>query len=247
MTKRRLWNDYPAFVISLARTPERLRRFREWNRPAEIDIETFNAIDGRDLVINEVDPAILQPGTTTYAKGAIGSALSHRSLWERCAEVDKPFLIFEDDAAIRSDARTVLPSLVNFLGTEWDVLLLGYNTTPFTDFAISDGIVTRATTVSPPPGASQLVRFTTGRMPVGLARVRLFFGLCGYLLSPAGARGLLAGCFPLDERQLQDHTKNNRPLRTYTLDTRVSTHLHFLRAYACVPPLVMPDNSGSVK
>ena len=37
--KRRLFNKrFPAFVISLARTPQRLVRFREWNNLADFDI-----------------------------------------------------------------------------------------------------------------------------------------------------------------------------------------------------------------
>lgn len=237
---------FPAFVISLERTPERLVRFREWNAPADIEIEVSKAVDGRTLDLATVDPQVLTPGTVSYRAGSVGSALSHRGLWQKCAAGDRPYLVFEDDAAIRSDIRTVLPPLVESLDSAWDLLILGYNTDAVAEVVVVDDFNLRLAWPQTNPSAAQLVKFMDGRWPVAIARARTFFGLCGYLISPSGARALLRLCFPLESRAV------NVPglsylMGTFTLDTRMNAHLPFIQGFMCLPPLVMPDNASSVK
>jgi hypothetical protein len=64
------------------------------------------------------------------------------------------------------------------------------------------------------------------------------------VLSPRGALNLLDCCFPLDSRSIFIRSLG-RALVAYTLDTRVNAHLPALKAYACIPPLVLPDNSAA--
>ena len=244
MNRRAFAKHFPTFVISLERTPHRLTDFRRWNAAADLEIEVFNAVDGRTLDIGAVDPAILKPGTTCYKAGSVGSAMSHRALWQRCAAGEKPFLIFEDDAAIRGDVRDVLPALVDGLEPSWELFLLGYNTDVLVEVAMADDLNMRLGFSNRYPEPADLARFTAGRSAVGVGRLTLFFGLCGYLISPAGARSLLIKCFPLELRTLQVAASGVK-LATNTLDIRIDTHLPFVRAYACVPPLVMPDNRAA--
>lgn len=235
---------FSAHVISLERTPQRLKQFWDWNRAAEIDIKVFKAIDGRTLDFATVDPKILKPGTTTYKIGSVGSALSHRTLWEECAGGDRPFVIFEDDAAIRGDLRTALPRLVDQLAGEWDLLCLGYNTDTLMELDVGANIRLRfgfpGHNIAPP----QLARFTAARGPVGVGRLMNFFGLCAYVVSPRGARNLIKHCFPLDGRPIFIASLN-RTLNAFTLDTRINAHLSVLQAYACIPPVVLPSNDAA--
>lgn len=245
MNRRAFAKRFPAFVISLERTPQRLANFLKWNAAADVEIEVFGAVDGRTLDIAAVDPAILKPGTTSYRPGSVGSALSHRALWERCAAGDRPFLIFEDDAAIRSDIRDVLPTLVDGLDGAWELFVLGYNTDTVVDIAIAPDLNIYCAFSNLYPEPVHLAQFMASRGPVGVGRLNNFFGLCGYLLSPRGARLLLEKCFPLDGRTLHVAASKLK-MSTYTLDTRIDTHLPFVHAYACMPPLVMPDNRQAV-
>lgn len=235
---------FKAHVISLERTPQRLKQFWDWNRPAEIDIEVFKAVDGRTLDFATVDPEILKPGTTSYKIGSVGSAMSHRTLWQECAAGDKPYLIFEDDAAIRGDLRSTLPRLVDQIPADWDLLCLGYNTDTIMDIDVGANIRLRFGFPGRNIAPSQLTRFTPTRGPVGVARLLNFFGLCAYLISPQGARNLLKHCFPLDGR-LIFIPGLNRNIVAFTLDSRINAHLAALQAYACIPPLVLPSNDAA--
>jgi glycosyl transferase, family 25 len=248
MNRRLFRKLFPTFVISLERTPHRLARFLEWNKDADIDVEVAAAVDGKTLDLANLDPALIAPGTTAYRPGSIGSAMSHKALWERCAAGNKPFFILEDDAAVRGDIKTILPPLVDGLDKSWELLIVGYNTDVFTEIAVVGDMSLRAIFSIAYPDASQLVQFTKGRQHVGVGRLISFFGLCGYLISPTGARSLLRQCFPLDSRTAYVPVAQ-KSIRTFTLDTRVNAHLRFIQAYACLPPLVMPDNAptSSVK
>jgi len=242
MQRKQFRRLFPTYVISLERTPDRLQRFVDMNRDADIDVEVFKAFDGRGLDLAGVDPAVLVPGTTSYRPGSIGSAISHRTLWQACAAGDKPFLIFEDDAAIRADTRDVLPDLVGDLDKSWDLLILGCNTDFISEVALADDLHLRFGFTVERPDATQLRKFTTGRHRIGVVRLIHFFGLCGYLLSPSGAQSLLRQCFPLDARAVH-FSRRKESVQAYTLDTRINAHLRFINAFACLPPLVMPDNT----
>ncbi len=236
---------FDARVISLARTPQRLQQFWDWNRAAGIKPRIFNAIDGRTLNLAIVDPNLLTPGTRSYKPGSVGSALSHRLLWKECAGGDRPFLILEDDVAIRSDLRAVLPGIVAQAGADWDFICLGYNTDTFLEIDVGAEVALRFGFPGGNVSQAQLARFPETRGNVGVARLTNFFGLCAYVLSPRGARNLMERCFPLDGRSIFIRSLS-RNVIAGTLDTRINDHLASLNAYACIPPLCLPDNSPAV-
>ncbi len=240
-------NPAPAFsahVISLPRTPQRLDRFRKWNEASGIDFEVLKAVDGRGLMINLVGPAVLKPGTVSYTQGGVGSALSHRMLWQGCADGETPFLICEDDAALRADAASAIPALMARLPAGWDMICLGYNPDTLIELDIGAGIRLRFgfPALNPPP--EQLGRFVSSQTPVGAARLVNFFGLCAYVLSPQGARRLLDLCFPLDDRAVFVEALGHKVWVT-TLDGRINTHLEEIAAYAAIPPIALPDNHAA--
>jgi GR25 family glycosyltransferase involved in LPS biosynthesis len=102
-----------AFVISLARRPERLARFQRhfsdvglatWMR-----LETLSAVDGRLLVFDDALQARIRPSNLTALddgrlRGIVGCALSHLEVWRLAALAHRPTFVFEDDARL-IDAR----------------------------------------------------------------------------------------------------------------------------------------------
>lgn len=232
---------FSAHVISLARTPQRLDRFRKWNAASGIEFEVLNAVDGRGLMTNLVGPSVLKPGTVSYKRGAVGSALSHRMLWRACADGETPFLICEDDAALRADAASAIPALMDSLPAGWDMVCLGYNADVSIELDVGAGIRLRFEFPGKDPTPEQLDRFVSSATPIGAARLVSFFGLCAYVLSPAGAKRLLDLCFPLDDRTIFVESLG-RKIGVTTLDGRINTHLAELNAYAAVPPIALPDN-----
>ena len=237
-------SPFSAHVISLPRTPQRLARFHKWNEPTGIRFEHLKAVDGRALRLDLLDPSILAPGTTHYKRGSVGSALSHRMLWDRCASGEVPYLICEDDAALRADAATAIPALMAGVPHGWDMICLGYNADALLDLDLGEGIRLRCAFPRGNPTPEQLGRFGTMQNPVGAARLANFFGLCAYLLSPAGARRLLDLCFPLDNRVIHVDS-SERPIGVSTLDGRINAHLAEIVAYAAVPPIALPDNDAA--
>ncbi len=233
--------SFTAHVISLLRTPQRLAQFRKWNAPCGIDFALLEAVDGRALRPDQIDPSVLKPGTRSYTPGSIGSALSHRTLWQRCAAGETPFLICEDDAALRADVGSAIPALMAGIPAGWDMICLGYNADTLVELDIGADIRLRFGFPRSNPTPQQLGHFVATHTPIGLARLVNFFGLCAYVLSPAGARRLLGVCFPLDDRYVMIESLVRLMMIT-TLDGRINAHLAEIRAYAVVPPIALPDN-----
>ena len=116
-----------AYVLNLARRPERLKRFLGWNARHDLDMQVVAAVDGQTVDRAAlVAEGILDAEHDQFTDGALGNALSHRGQWLDCIAEDRPRLILEDDACLRGDiARQML--LVGRALAGADLLFLGYN------------------------------------------------------------------------------------------------------------------------
>jgi glycosyl transferase family 25 len=238
---------FDTYVISLERTPQRLEQFLDLNRAAGIDIKTFAAVDGRNIGPATIDPAVADPRMFTGRFGSVvAAAMSHRALWQRCAAGSRPFLIFEDDTAIRADIRTALPDLVERLGDGWDLLCVGHNADTLVMVEIGAGIRMRYGFPYESLSALQLINFTATRESVGVARLLGFFGLCAYLISPVGAKTLLDNAFPLDNTVITFSSVRGRALTSLSLDIKASRCLPQMKAFTCLPPLALPSSDIAV-
>ena len=115
------------FVISLESSSERKVTFDNYNSKY-IKYTYYNAVDGKNININNLDASILKKGSQNYSNGAIGCALSHLQLWDKCIELNKPIVIMEDDAIVSRDYNKHINNLMNnLLPKTWDILQLNYN------------------------------------------------------------------------------------------------------------------------
>lgn len=230
-----------AWVINLARTPERLAAFYKQNAGSGIAFRRFEAADGRAIDDAEaVRLGLIKPGTKWNTRGTIGVALSHRNLWEATAAENRPRIVLEDDAYIRGDCRTVFTALTAGLAG-WDVILLGYNTDALVEFNVTGDFDMSGLFTVKHPTPAQLEKFTRARSPVALFPLRHAFGICGYAVSPAGARKLIERCFPMDNRMLEFKAANQR-FRALSIDSMMNAFYRELAAYIFVGPLVLPHN-----
>ena len=71
--------------------------------------------------------------------------------------------------------------------------------------------------------------------------MRHAFGLCGYVISPAGARKLLARCFPMDNRMVDFPGTGNR-FAVFSIDSMMNAFFRALDAYVFIGPLALPLN-----
>lgn len=235
---------FDCFVISLKRTPERLHTFRTKNSQCAIDFRHFEAIDGAQIDASEIEGRLVAKGTTRYTPGIIGNAMSHLTLWQRCAEQTKTFVVLEDDAVVRNDIKARLLA-TTFQLNEWDIILLGYNTDAPLELNITPGILFAGGFTIKYPNSEQLSDFAASTNPVGLHRLHLAMGTCGYVISPNGAQILMRSSFPMDNRFVF-YALFNHKFPACGIDCMMATIYPKIRAYACVAPLVMTANDHSL-
>jgi GR25 family glycosyltransferase involved in LPS biosynthesis len=151
---------FDCFVVSLKRTPERLHVFLAKNSQCGINFQQFEAIDGEQIDASAIESSIVAKGATDYTPGGIGNAMSHLTLWQRCARQPKAFVVLEDDAVVRSDIKARLVTTTAQL-TEWDIILLGYNTDAPLELNIAPGILLGGHFSVFYPNNEQLANFAT--------------------------------------------------------------------------------------
>jgi glycosyl transferase, family 25 len=230
---------FECYVINLQRQPEKLDVFRKQNAMSGINFHRFEAIDGTLKNTADTDPSFTAHGAT-YKSGFVGSAKSHLALWRRCAAESKRFVIFEDDAIVRNDLKARLVSVIGQVD-DWDIILLGYNTDAPLELFIAPGIMMGGGFSVKYPTADHLSDFAASNNPVGLHRLNLAMGICGYALTPKGAQTLIHHCFPLDNR-LVHYASLNFTFPAYGLDCIMATVYPKILAFACIAPLVMVAN-----
>ena len=227
---------YDSFVISLDRQADRLAEFQRRNADCGLTIQHFSAIDGA-MLDERARRAIAS--SDEFTKGMLGAAGSHKALWERAAAAARPIIIFEDDAVLRLDIGTALPTVIRAIGGFWDILLLGFNTdvplaARLANKFVNSGIFPRY------PSADYLSGFRLLTEALAPARLTTAFGICGYVITPRGAQRLLERCFPMDNRPL--HLLGRQAKRVFGIDSMMNAFYGSLDAYVCFPPLVMTPN-----
>ena len=241
MTPEAFDATFDCYVINLARTPERMAAFLRQNAASGIAFKRFEAVDGNALSPDEaVRMGVIKPNTRWNTKATIGVALSHRNLWDKAIADQRPILVFEDDAYVRENVKASFGAALAAVG-EWDIILLGYNTDSILEIEMLPEFVFSGLFALRYPSPEQLRRFAAAAVPTVLLKLRHAFGICGYAVSPAGAKRLREGCFPMDNRMLE-FPNTARRLPAYSIDGLMNAFYAGLRAYAAVPPLVLPPN-----
>jgi glycosyl transferase family 25 len=234
-------SGFDCYVINLKTQPDKLTQFLAHNGPALII--PFEAIDGTKVSVTTMFE-IFRPYTAHYPAGTIGNSLSHRALWHRCAEQEKNFLVFEDDAVVRHDIKAMLVRLLGSISA-WDIVLLGYNFDSVLDFRVTDDIDFGGTFSELTPTPEQIGRFSESTETVALLRLNVALGTCAYAVSPIGARNLTRTCFPMDNRPVPLRVLG-RSVPAFGIDCMMAVAYRNLRAFVCVPPLAMTPNDWTV-
>ncbi len=122
-----------AYIINLARSPERRAHMIAQLEKSGIDYEIVEAVDGRDLDMN--NPQTIAALAPSYRKSSwflptrAGCALSHLSVYRKIvADGPEHALILEDDVTVPADLSILLDALAEHLvGAE--VALLSFDST----------------------------------------------------------------------------------------------------------------------
>ncbi|VBB17727.1 glycosyltransferase family 25 [Yasminevirus sp. GU-2018] len=182
-------NDFDRiFYINLDRRPERDSNVKAQLKNAGLlqIAERVSAVDGSKLDLDMVKPIITKKGVDdalgqtnafgiSLTRGAIGCAMSHRSIWIRIRDDPevKSALILEDDIDIDRDFIRKFNKYRRFVPLNYDVLFLGYHPASMKYFSKDEN--------------------------QAFVRSEKVYGLFGYIVTKQGAEKLLK-MFPISEQ-----------------------------------------------
>lgn len=233
-------------VINLPSRQDRRTQFSAWNARPGLEITFVDAVRGADvdraaLVREQVlDPAF------KLSDGALGNALSNRSLWFDARRAAKPTLVCEDDACLRGDFLQRAEAAIDQAGPDWDIIFFGYNTNATVAIEGNNGLKALLhfdESAKREPGYFDAFARLNAPAPALLRCYQAWGTLC-YAISAKGAGVLLEACFPLSARTEIVMFGQNRLLAPYTLDGMINVALQRspIASYCCFPPLAVSSN-----
>ena len=225
------------FVINLERSKDRREKFDAFNSKY-IKYSYYNAVDGKTLVIDKLEPSIFKKGSKNYSIGAIGCALSHLQLWEKCIELDKPIIIMEDDAIVSRDFNKHINNLINgLMPKQWDIIQLNYNFDSILSYNNTNYETCNCVFNKTKMKKEDISNFVNSKINTSIARLNHCFGTSAYIINPTGARLLKDKCFPLDNRMIKLPFLNN--ITCFTIDCIMNSVYKDILAYVCILPFVI--------
>jgi GR25 family glycosyltransferase involved in LPS biosynthesis len=228
--------------LNLASRPDRNGQFLRLNAGLA-DFRRVDAVVGADQRADDlIRGGVIAEALTAFTSGALGNALSHKRIWEQVAAGDAVVTVAEDDAAINRHFPGKAPEVLAKLPPDWDIILWGWNFDSVLHAGIMNGIKEAVTYFDARPLGPAVADFQSAEYDVIPLRLVNAFGIVSYSVSPAGARRLLAACFPLRNDPVLIPGLNNRLLANISLDATMNRHYRALTAFACFPPLVWTEN-----
>lgn len=227
-------------VIHLSNATARKITFCSLNKNVGVRFEMVEGVNTNDLDLRQIERQnLIRPHTTFRTPGC---ALSHRNLWLRASETQMPLIACEDDAVVRMDFLKQFSNCITSLPADWDLILLGYNFDSFLDAEIIPGVerlsgefTNKSLTIS------RLKKFQASTLPVSVMPLRQAFGTPGYAVSPSGAKFLLDHVFPLRNLPVSLFFQK-RTLASHSMDGIMNRFYCKMKAYVCLPPLVVSPN-----
>lgn len=237
------------FVISLKRSLDRRIIFDNYNSKYIHNYSYYDAVDGQNINIDELSENIYTKNSINYSKGAIGCALSHLALWEKCIELNKPIIIMEDDAIVSHNFMEHINHVINNLlpanfdenvdssKKGWDILQLSYNFD--TVLSYNNTVYEQCHCIF---GKKKMTKmdidnFIHSNINTTIARLNNSFGTSAYMISPNGAKLLKNKCFPLNNTIINVPFINN--INCYTIDCMMNSVYKDISAYVCILPFVI--------
>lgn len=225
-------------VISLKSAESRRNKFIQRNK--HIQYEFVDGIIGKELPEDVYyDKSLIDWNGLEYSPGAIGNALSHLRLWNEVIETNTPLTIMEDDAVIHLDFVEKHKKLMETLPEDWDIVFWGYNQDSVLglQYGISHAYIIHQDDF---PDDNRILKYQEQDIQSNLYKLLFCWGLCGYTISPKGAKLYKENCFPLRNfvKMFAYKRIGNRGLDTAMSD--VHTHS---KSYFCFPTIVYNQNN----
>lgn len=238
------------YVLNLARRPERLQRFLDWNGDHGLDLQVVEAVDGSTLDRAElVRQGLLDGDNAHFTSGAVGGAMSHRAQWLACVAEGVPRMVFEDDACLRSDIAARAAALIPILD-KCDIVFLGHNADAPLTLMLPDNLLSAVYFGVNRDGGDFFRAFSTPdprRPPPMLHGAVMVWGCIAYVVTPRGAERLLAACFPMSSHHCVRIHSEQREVRPDGIDGMMNLALQkgLARGLVYFPPLAISPNDLS--
>lgn len=145
------------YYINLDKRKERNLHFLAEIKKSKLlnsNIKRYSAVDGFDLDIKNISDkiltpeskrALLIPGNKTFGisltHGAVGCAMSHYQLYEKCVKDDEPFLILEDDIIVDPKIDYYIEDYIEYF--KYDLLYFGFHRHSHTEIKNIHPIINR--------------------------------------------------------------------------------------------------------
>ena len=232
--------------IHVITTRTSLKRQKEFHsRHPYLDFEWFEAVTPENFSKEELVRSNVIESSMNWKLTSIANALSHKALWERSVNQNQNLIILEDDATLARDFRKSVTPLLEKIGDDFDILLLGFNFDRYVFLEIF-------------PGDSGLVKLTFNQSALqneidrvgfnvvssNAYRLRSAFGNCGYVISPKGAALMIESIYPLGERLVNPEGVNFR-FYAQSKDALMCNVYGKSASYVAFPPLVYVANNHS--
>jgi len=150
--------------------------------------------------------------------------------------------VAEDDTVFSHSFAAHAKTLLAGLPADWDIVLWGYNLWTFLWVEVPRGVGAVEIRWNSRLMRDNLGRFAGAPDVPALLKLLHAFGTQCYSVSPHGAAALLKNCLPLQSgftrfRHFPITSRNEG------IDGIMNGFYPSLEAYACFPPLVVPDDS----
>lgn len=220
-------------VISLERTPERLREFTLLNA-RHLKFSVFPAIDGSQISPELLVQNGLFDGSLRWKPGAIGLALSHATLWKTVASCSTPITVCEDDAIFHPNFEKASSELIASLPSDWDLVMWGWNFDAPLAVDLAQTLCTSWATFDQESLRKNVPTFLRTQICPNLYKLRNACGTLCYSISASGAAKFLVNALPF--------RKMHPDVTPEGIDITMN---HFYGAFNChvaIPPLVVTMN-----
>ncbi|NVN05664.1 glycosyltransferase family 25 protein [Asaia spathodeae] len=229
------------FFISLERTPARTERFLQAN--AHIPgLVHAPGIDGSAMDVDAMRKMGLIHPECSFTRGALGSGLTHIALWGAVAKNERAAHIFEDDAFLCRNFDEESASILAQVEPDWDIVLWGNNPDTTLKFHMLPGISPCIVTQSQDEVRKNINNFYRKMVKSAPFRLEHTFGICGYAISPKGAKLMLEKCLPLRGEVVSYDSLGGRNITTSSVDHLMNMFYAGMQAFTSFPPLCLTDN-----
>lgn len=226
------------YVISLEKTPDRKKAFEEYNKG--IIYNFFEAVDGEQLLAENIDLSPFIQDRVPYTVGGIGVALSHLMLWKMCEDENEVFTIIEDDAIIRNDFDEKKEMLLS-TDDNWDCIVWGWNFDAPVGFNFIGDSYSVMHFCDYKLAENDIADFKKNVNLCSLVNVNCHWGIPAYSITPKGAKKLKELCFPL-RNDIFKFPGVDIPQCNTGIDMAMSMAYSQLNSYISIPPMVVTKN-----